>query len=832
LVTQRATRDGETTDPSPRTSPAPAAARADLGLFTVSAAILTFEVLETRIFAFSLDAITIYLALSVCLLGLGASATLLALAPPLSPARAERVAGSFACAGGVLALLALGVFAWGSPALLAGGPGGVVALVTLVALTLPYLCLGFATALLMVRGSARIGRTYAVNLAGSGVGCLIAFPLLDHFGAERASVAVAAMAIAAWLILPHPRRKAALGLAAAIALAAMALWAPRVLVFKPDPSGQLEKVISRAARLRKQNPGARLSVTPVFSRWDRTARIDVYRLESSIPALASRVGGPLETLFFIQDASAGSILLGTRGDLERARDFFTRTVYGAGYAKGPAKDVLVIGLGGAPDVQAAIFHGAEHIAAVDINATTIEIVRGEFRDFLGDPYGRPGVTTHQVDGRTFLRRSSERFDLIQMSGADTKSLHASGALAVNENYLYTREAMRDLLEHLKPDGVLAINRFSDFELVRLMALAVEGLRELGAADPAAHLFSVRQGPWVGLVVKHSPFTREELERLHGFAAGAGPEGPEIVIPTWDWIRVSLHAPIDVVYSPPPLPVTRGAYAEALAGNRTAELENKLAGRGIDVRPPSDDRPFFFFGWTPWGAFRRPPPVILSLMRLAGWLAVVAAALILAPLLTLRRRGLRAPQAGRALVYFSCLGAGFMLLEIGLIHRFVLLLGHQSYAVTVVLFGLLAGSGLGSLASGSLTATPPATRRVIGALVAAILVSAAALGPIFHAAGGLAFPGRLAIALAVLVGLGFLLGMPFPAGLRAARDLDPALVAWALGVNGFAGVLATTLGVPIAMVTGLSTLLLLAALLYAVAILAAPVTASDVPRRSG
>jgi len=209
------------------------------------------------------------------------------------------------------------------------------------------------------------------------------------------------------------------------------------------------------------------------------------------------------------------------------------------------------------------------------------------------------------------------------------------------------------------------------------------------------------------------------------------------------------------------------------------------------------------------------------------LAVVSAGITLVPLVVLRWRGLQAGGAGRSLVYFSCLGAGFMLAEIGLIQRFVLLLGHQTYAVTVVLFGLLAGAGLGSLASGRLPLSSPRPLRL--ALLGLILVIggyAFGLSGVFEAAAPLSFALRLTIALLLLVVLGFLLGMPFPTALRALSARHAPLIAWGIGVNGFASVLAGTLAVPLAMVVGFRAVLMLGALAYGVAALSAPVGVRD------
>jgi SAM-dependent methyltransferase len=493
--------------------------------------------------------------------------------------------------------------------------------------------------------------------------------------------------------------------------------------------------------------------------------------------------------------------------------------------------VLIIGLGGAPDVLTALYHGAQRIVGVEINRTTIQIAREHFADYLGRPYDRPEVELRQIDGRTFVRASQDRFDLIQMSGVDTKSVFAAGSLSLNENYLYTREAMREILARLRPDGLLALNRFGHVDLHRLASLALAGLRDLGVRQPERHLFAIGQGLWCGLLVRRTPFPASELAALEAWVAQAA-TAPDIVIPPFDWIGVSLRKPMELLYSPGPPPRAGTAYFEALRDGRVGEFVEEQ--RIFDLRPPVDDRPFFFFSARPGAALAAAfgqktaflashvAQLLRSLHRVMLLLGGVACIFIFAPLLARRRRGLRAPGAAAVLGYFACLGAGFMLIEIGLIQRFVLLLGHQAYAVSVVIFGLLAGASVGSLLSARVPLARKGPLRAVLALVVGVVVLyGAALGPLFAAAASLPFPARLALALALLGAAGVPLGIPFPSALRALESSSVPFVAWGVGVNGFASVLAATAALEVSMLVGLRWLLVGAAALYALALALAP-----------
>jgi spermidine synthase len=791
----------------------PAPWRMDLGLAAISAAILVLEILQTRIFSYSLDPLVIYLAVGVCLLGLGASGTVLAVLPERPRSRLRALASGFAVAGAASVPVAHAMFAALAGEVYERSWQG---LVSLVVLAIPYFCFGMTAAALLVARSKVVGRAYAFNLAGSGVGCLLVFPLLNGLGAEHAVGVVSWLALLAAIVIGVGRRAIRAALACAMLALALVQWAaPTLYDFPPDPHGQLAFYERRAEKAARRQPGGVARLDNRYSRWTETGRIDVYELSSNIRRLKGQLDGPIATRLFVQDASAGSILLGVGPELSRARMFFEQSVYGLGYAPRRPRDVLIIGLGGGPDVLTALHFGAEKIVGVDINRATVDLARGPFREFLGDPYGDPRVVTSIMDGRTFLRSTPDRFDLIQMTGVDTKTFLASGSLSLSENYLYTLEAMEDALGRLRPDGLLVTTRFGDPEINRLTYMALTALGNAGVAEPSRHVVVVRQGIWRALLVKRSPFGADELERLYGFVEAASP-APPIQLTEYELIA-PLSEPMRVLYSPAPRHVARSEFHRALSEGRLAE---HVAAAPTDLRPPSDDRPYLFFHSRPETVLADPPESLRALLEFTLQLALASLVFIFVPLAVLRRRGLALPGAPRALIYFTCLGTGFMLVEIGLFHRFVLLLGHQSYAVTVVLFGLLAGAATGSALSSRLTQRR-SVRGAIAVLVVLIAFFAVGLGPPFAAAASAPFIGRLALSFGLLFVLGAGLGLPFPSGLRLLRERSLPLVAWAIGVNGFASVVGSSLAVPIALVVGLQTLMLTGAVLYVLAALALP-----------
>jgi hypothetical protein len=210
-----------------------------------------------------------------------------------------------------------------------------------------------------------------------------------------------------------------------------------------------------------------------------------------------------------------------------------------------------------------------------------------------------------------------------------------------------------------------------------------------------------------------------------------------------------------------------------------------------------------------------------LFGLVGISLVVVVLFILGPLLLVRRRLSGTPARGRLpfLLYFACLGAGFIVAEVVLVQKCVLFLGHPAYALTVVLFAVLLFSGLGSALSGripkaSLSRALPFVLLGVAALIA---LSILVLPPVFYGLVHLATPWRVLITVVALGPLGLALGMPMPTGIRILAATAPGLIPWAWGVNGAASVLGSVGAIAFAMVTGFDQALLVAAALYLAAL---------------
>jgi hypothetical protein len=446
------------------------------------------------------------------------------------------------------------------------------------------------------------------------------------------------------------------------------------------------------------------------------------------------------------------------------------------------------------------------VDGVEINPIIArDVMADRFRDYSGSIYANPKVAIHVDDGRSFVRRSQEQYDVIQASLVDTWAATAAGAYTLTENSLYTTEAFGEYVDHLSDTGVLTITRWV-FDGLRLVTLAQEALDARGL-DPAQHLAIVQLDRVATFLLKKTPFTQADTDRLMTLANDMG---------------------FTVLYAPGAAATVQSDYRDLiLAENREAFV----AGYRLDIAATTDDRPFFFHTTrlrdqldVAFGRSMLFGNGLSALLTLMGISAVLVVVFILLPLLlggpstALGAGGRPAPGWGRWLLYFGALGAGFMLLEVALLQRFVLLLGHPVYSLTVTLFSLLLGTGLGSLLSRRVPAAQVRTRAITALAAAAgvALLTTVALPWIIDAAMPLPLWLRVLVAVGILVPTGVLLGIPLPSGMRLLAARRPEIIPWGWGMNGAFSVVGATVAVFVAMNWGFSATLSIAALVYGVA----------------
>ena len=752
-----------------------------VAVLLLSASGLMFELTLTRIFSATIWYHFTFVAISVALFGWGLGGFLVYL---FGLARYEKQVKPILIVFSLLLAVALPVFLYGvlqfqfTPERL-----NTYFLLSLM----PFLAGGATLSLTFESHGKDSNRLYFADLVGAALGTLLVPIVIWLLGAETAVLATAILpATAAVLLALSLPGKTARGWvigAGVFVVGAVGLtgWnlATDTLTVRDAPKKALYKLLAK-------HPGK----AEIHSdRWNAYSRI------TSVTGFDDE--NYLARIFIDSDAET-SILHwdGTPDDPPGASEWFRAFPY----RLVDEPEVLVIGPGGGTDVVTAIASGSTSVTAVEMNKLIVDCVR-DFGEQAGNIYDdHPKVNLVLSEGRNFVERADRRFDRIVLGWVDSWASVASGGLALTENYLYTQDALEAYYDHLSDRGALAIIRWPD-DVRRLVANTVSFLleREMSIEEIGRHILAVslRKPGTEELSTVETVFmlTRWEMTEADVDALLAGHDEAFI------W-----HAPFKPSQSP---------YAELFAGKMSFEeytdsFDMKMA------TPVTDDHPFYFAIDKPAGIPSFPVRLLkLPVIAVIGFtvLLLVAAYLL----------HFRAPD-GRAIVYFSGLGVGFIITEVALMQRLILLLGHPLYSLVVILFTLLLAGGVGSLFARRFA--PHDIRKALGwilpLVVILVVVGALALPIVVRGALPLGFAARVLVVGVLVFPYGFLMGMPFPLGLRqSAQNPRGAPVSSLWGINGVASVVGSIGGVILALVAGFTWVFFAGAACYAVAWVARP-----------
>ncbi|HEY1893778.1 MAG TPA: hypothetical protein VGG52_04445 [Chthoniobacterales bacterium] len=787
------------------------------GIFLISLATLLLELSLTRVLSVALWYHFGFLVISTALLGFGAAGVLLTLWTGLRErVPLEGALATLSLLFGVVTILSFWVMQripFDPFSLLADRRQLLFMPLYYLAIASPFFCSGLTIALLLTRKVYDVNRLYAFDLLGAGLGCACIAFVMPAFGGSGSVVVAAALGMLAAIVfgLKHARRMAMAAAVLAIGTFALAFVADRALPISVTQN--------------KRRPPSR----PIYTAWNTFSRIDV---DERAPDAQTHEPGSRRFIFDAGTAATGIV------DLRpNVRDYLSRHTDASDYSSGIAyvgkrqPKILIIGSGGGEQVLDALHFGAREITAVEINPIINDMVTRGMRDYWGGLFNQPEVHLVTEEGRSYVRRSPQRYDAIISVHTISNAAIASGALSLAENYVLTREAFEDYLDHLVPDGIIYFTR-PESQIARLFATARESMARRGINDLSGQVYAYRDPPGgkqtrpsfsAGFLLKKSPFTTEELREIDELLGIRRPaRNPDQPSP-------------EILYSP--LDPHAGSLYHALVS--APEINAVYATQAAQIEPATDDRPFFN-QHTRWSsinlntfrdlftqerqgrlALEDRPVAEVTLITLLAQSIAIAAVCILLPLARYsRRKHESAPARWAYLTYFAGLGLGFIMIEIALLQRFTLFLGQPVYTFAVVLATLLIFTGIGSYAANIFRVRPVASLRwIIAAILVTLVLTAFLIPLIFSAALGFALVLRVLIAVLLVAPLGVLLGVPFPTGLRLLSEEAPVLIPWAWGVNGFFTVIGSVGALMLGMAFGFKMVLTIAALCYLTALTA-------------
>lgn len=781
------------------------------GVFVLSVALITLELLYTRLFSFALWHYMAYLVISISMLGLGVSGVILSIyQKALEWNRGKTLAwmslgfslsilmGIGAICRMELDILKLNLAVTHVKILLFNGM-----------LALPFFFCGSVFSLIFSAYPQRIGGLYAVNMVGSGIGCLVVIPAMWYLGLPGSLIVCALLGgISASLFLPSMGRWAILAVTVVLTFLLFP-FRESIYPIRPAPTKLL-------ALIEKH-----LQEKPEYTRWTPLSRIDVVDASKYSPGRKA----------VLQDGDAVSFLHEWNGD-SSTLDYLNDNIAAGPYRILKEPNVLLIGIGGGPDILIAHHFGAKKITAVEINPASIEVLTELYKSYNGGIANfLPSYQVVHAEGRSYVRRSDQKYDLIHVPGADSFTALQSGAYMVAESYLYTADAMKDYFSHLTEDGILGFVRISfdpPREHLKLVTSAATAMRELGIEEPWNKALVIRDRRYIYLTLtlfKLKPFTPEEIESYR------------------QWL---VNNPSYTIMYAPGYP-TGNPYEQFFQAFAEGGEEKFYDEYFYNVRPATDDSPFFFRHEKLKNVLKKLPlpsmeplpgesnafPGFTSLFEadqfrekgLGIWMliativqmTILTALFILAPLTVFKKRHLKVPNSIPMLFYFSCLGLAYVSIEISFIQRLILFLGHPTYSTSVVIFTFLVFSGLGSATTGYFGHTRRNALWIFAVLFLVGLITHAAVTPITNLFLPIPIETRIVLAVILLAPLSFLMGMPFPMGIGIANENSSReMIAWAWGVNSAFSVMGSMMCIAIAMALGFSQVLLGMLIVYLMA----------------
>ncbi|MFW5893921.1 MAG: SAM-dependent methyltransferase [Verrucomicrobiota bacterium] len=777
---------------------------------------IAYELVLMRVFAIAQWHHFAYMMISLAMLGFGAAGTLLSLLGE----RARRGAPQLFVWGAALLSLAIPL----SHVLSRQIPFETFRLVSepvqwsylfllYLLLAVPFFLISSCITAAFLMRPGHVGVVYFLNMASSGLGALAVTAAMYLAAPQHLVALLGLLALVAVLLVALPERRfPKTAMLSAVGAVGLAVWSAQT-----PPSISEYKELSYALDLpdaqiaaRAHSPISELYAVRSEHLRETPGQISNYPM-SELGPLPEQIG-----LYF--DAGGASMINRFDGNFESVAylDYVTAALP---YRMLESPRVFVVGAGGGTGVLTALRNDSPEVIACEIDPNIFELVEERFGDFSGHLYSRNDVRPVIADGRGWLEgRPRERMDLIQIALLNSFSSSSAGVHALSESYLYTVEAVQTYLGHLTDDGMLAVTRWLKTpprDAVKMFATLVEGAEKAGIENPADHLLWIRSWNTATLVLSRKPLNKKQVNAAVSFCEDRDFDlchAPGIARE-----QVNKYTRLDE-------PVYFSAAQAILAKQQREQFYDDFL---YHVRPPTDDSPYFFrfFKWKSLpklvrGMGRQWVPFVewgyLALLATVAQSVVAGMVLILLPMVVFSGRsgstvrGYRLP----VIFYFGLLGLGFMLLEIAFIQSLMRFLHYPVYAVAVVLTSFLFFSGLGSLAADHWHRFARRAHPIgIGALLLTAALMVAGTPFVFNSFMSWPDGGRIALGLAMLGPLAFLMGIPFPLGLQQVSDRVPRLIPWAWAINGCLSVFGATLATLLAIHIGFRMLVALAAICY-------------------
>ena len=781
-----------------------------LGLFLLCASTLMYEVVLTRLMSVTSWYYLAFVSLSMAMFGMTAGALFIQLRPEWFAEGQIRRRLAQSAVGAAIALPLSLVTMLSIPVDISLALQTVFSFIIFsVVISVPFFFSGVAVCISLTRSPYPMGRVYFTDLAGAAFGCLASVILLNVIDAPSAIFVIAALLF--------------------VSAAAYGTHAEESLLRKRSLYAAVAMVVFAVA-----NASTVHGIQPIWSKGSIDRRTGILAEQwnsiSKVRATLPTIGMPMmhgpspkmpvasvEEIALNIDNDAGTAITRFDGDLKRL-DHLRYDVTSVGAQLRSGGTGAVIGVGGGRDVLNCAAQGFKRIVGIEVNSAIVNLASKRFESFSG--FSKiPGFELHNDEGRSYLTRSGERFDLIQASLVDTWAATSAGAMTLSENALYTVDGWQVFYKHLKPGGVITFSRWFEgterAQTFRLYSVARAMLLSEGVANPEAHLVLISSGRVATLLASNQPFSQADMDKLKSI--------------------VSEMAFTTIVM--PGEPVKVPELQRIIAARNLDELAALREGSVVDYSPTFDSSPFFFNAvhiknipeLAKQGGHGSNLRAILFLLAFmfAALVLVLVTIILPAKILNARTDGAPKPLYG-AVAYFVSIGLGFMLVEMSMMQQLSIFLGHPIYSMVVVLGGLILSAGAGSFVSDKWSLKSSWQSRVPAIAAAfSVIVYYFVVLPVIHAFTADLLWQRALLSLCLVAPCGFIFGFCFPVGMRWLTTLSQERnLPWMWALNGAAGTLGSFIAILISMELSIGFCVLAGAGCYLLAGLAMPARAAQ------
>jgi spermidine synthase len=474
--------------------------------------------------------------------------------------------------------------------------------------------------------------------------------------------------------------------------------------------------------------------------------------------------------------------------------------------------LLIIGSGGGESILKSILADFKEVHAVEVNSNVISIMKKDFAAFSGNIYNRKNLTIYNSDGRSFVKQCPGKYDLIEISLLDAYNTSASGVYALNETYLYTTGSFQDYYSCLSGNGILSVTRWITTpprDSLKLFSTVIESLRIMNIENIENHLAVIRSLQTVTLLVSKSPFTDLQITNLKKFC---GDRYFDIIFcPGLKRMGTNRY-----------IKLSEPVYYDSIMKLLSDDRQKFIKEYDFDITAPSDDRPYFYNFFKPqligyikkYGASQVPVTEWGYLILLIILLPVIIISFICIILPVLKVKAIS--HKPDTILFFSLIATGYFFIEMPLIQKLVLFLGHPSYSISVIISGLLIFSGMGSYFSDRIFSEK--FRIIIPAMLIAALIMLYQniLDSVLSELVTMHIAAKIMFVFLLIAPPAFFMGFPFAQGLVQMKKINIILLPLAWGVNGFFSVISVITAALFSINFGFRTVFISAAVCYILA----------------